>query len=389
MKNHPDVIIVGGGLAGASQALALASLNVSSVVLDAQKPDPQPHLDGRLLAIAYGSEKLLESYGIDIKPLSQPILEIFVSDEGESQILHYDHTLLNLGPMGYMVEIQSLRSLLLEAVQNHPLIEWHAPELVTQTQLLDQGIEVTTKDGNTYKAPLLIGADGKNSPLRTQMGLKTRSWSYDQTAIVCAVNHPINHEGRAFEHFMPRGPFALLPMKGGYQSSIVWSESTRLAPHYLKLSEDEFNLELNQRFQGLGTLSIINDTRWSYPLGAHALKDFTAPRLALVGDAAHGIHPMAGQGLNLGLRDVEDISKRIHRYKNLGLDWGSHTVLQEYQHARRLDHCALIGMTDLMTRAFSNSITPLRKLRGFGLGFVNHISPLKKVLVAKAMGLVS
>lgn len=382
-----NIVIVGGGLAGAAQGLALASKGIPCTVLDAQSPDPSPMLDGRLLAISKGSAQQLLSYGleVDFEILGEPIREIIVSDQGSPQLLHFDQTIAH-GPMGYMVEIQILRTLLLEKVRSHPLIQWKAPCKVTDIAPQELNALVTTDDGSVLAPKLVIGADGKNSPIRDRFNLKTRSWSYDHTAIVCGVEHPKNHEGRAFEHFLPQGPFAVLPMGGGYQSSIVWSESSRLAPHYLDLSEDDFNWELNKRFQALGDLKVLNNKRWSYPLSGHILRSFIAPRVALVGDAAHGIHPIAGQGINLGFRDVEDLSQRIQKYLSLGLDIGGDTLLQEYQWARRGDHAALVGSTDILTRLYSNSSLTLKFLRNTGVGIVESCPPLKSFFVRHAMG---
>ncbi|MCG8696363.1 MAG: FAD-dependent monooxygenase, partial [Minwuiales bacterium] len=247
--------------------------------------------------------------------------------------------------------------------------------------------EVHLADGTVVSAPLCVGADGRNSPLRQSAGIKCAAWSYHQVGIVCTVHHELPHGGVAQERFLPAGPFAILPMTGN-RSSLVWTERADLAPAMMALDEAAFTAEMASRFGDyLGALEVVGP-RWSYPLALHLAERYTDRRLALVGDAAHGIHPIAGQGLNLGLRDVAALAEVIVDTARLGLDIGDAVPLERYQRWRRFDALLLAAVTDSLNRLFSNDIEPIRLARDLGLAAVNRMGPLKRVFMSHARGTV-
>jgi 2-octaprenyl-6-methoxyphenol hydroxylase len=246
-------------------------------------------------------------------------------------------------------------------------------------------VEIGLAGGGRILAPICVAADGRNSALRAAAGIKCVSWDYRQTGIVCTVAHERPHRGTAQERFLPAGPFAILPMTGN-RSSLVWTERADLAPAILALAADEFLAELALRFgDHLGRLSVVGP-RWSYPLSLHHAESYVDRRLVLVGDAAHGIHPIAGQGLNLGLRDVAALAEVLVDAGRLGLDLGQADVLERYQRWRRVDVLSLSAVTDLLNRLFSNDIAPVKLVRDLGLAAVNALPPLKRVFMRHAMG---
>jgi 2-octaprenyl-6-methoxyphenol hydroxylase len=248
-------------------------------------------------------------------------------------------------------------------------------------------------DGRKVKARLAIAADGRNSRTREGAGIRVTHWSYEQAAIVCSVAHERSHDFTAHEHFLPAGPFAILPLMGdldrpGHCSSIVWTERADLAPAIMALDEKNFIAELQRRFgEFLGPLEVIGP-KWCYPLSLQFTERTIDKRLALIGDAAHAMHPIAGQGLNMGLRDVAALAEVVLDAKRLGLDIGDGTMLERYQRWRRFDNTLMLAMTDGLNRLFSNDIRPLRLVRDIGLAAVNALPPLKKVFMRQAMGLV-
>jgi 2-octaprenyl-6-methoxyphenol hydroxylase len=246
-------------------------------------------------------------------------------------------------------------------------------------------IDVTLADGEKISARLLVGADGARSSIREQAGIATHGWNYDQSAVVTTVAHEREHNGRAEEHFLPAGPFAILPLTKK-RVSIVWTESAREAERIIALPDDEFHAELEKRFGlHLGDLKVIGPRR-AFPLGLFTARAFIAERLALVGDAAHVIHPIAGQGLNMGLRDVAALAEAIADAARLGLDIGAPDVLERYQRWRRFDTMTMGVATDALNRLFSNRSDALRLMRDVGLGLVERIPALKRVFIREAAG---
>ena len=386
-----ELAVVGGGLVGLSLGIACAQAGLDTLVVD--REDPAVTLaesyDGRASAIAYGSQQILSGLGIWAKLASEaaPILEIRVADDNAPLFLHYDHREVGDHPLGWIVENQVLRRALLARVRELPHLTHAAPKSVTGVERGASVALVRLAGGHAIRARLVAAADGKASPLRKAAGIRTIEWSYPQTGIVTTVRHEQPHRGVAVEHFLPAGPFAILPLTGN-RSSLVWTERADLAPRILAMSAADFADELRRRFGDfLGAVEPVGP-RWSYPLAFLHAEHYAAERLALVGDAAHLIHPIAGQGLNLGLRDVAALAEVLVDARRLGLDIGDGEVLRRYESWRRIDNWMLSAVTDSLNRLFSNAIPPLKLARDLGLAAVNQVPPLKRFFMRHAMGVV-
>lgn len=386
---HFDVIILGGGLAGASMAMALAHGGLRSVVID--REDPQILLganhDGRTCAIAAASRAVLDVTGVwqYMKADAEPISDIRIADGKSPLYLHYDHRDVGTEALGYIVENRVTRQALYRAMNENDLVTLMAPASVTEITRDSASMVLTLDNGCVVRAPLAIGAEGRGSPLRKWAGIKTYQWQYNQSAIVCTVKHERPHEGVAVEHFLPAGPFAILPMTEN-RSSIVWTESTAIANYLVGQSDEVFLDELHQRFDGyLGDLEVIGP-RFCYPLGLQHAYHYSDARLALIGDAAHGMHPIAGQGLNMGIRDVAALAEILINARRLGRDIGMQDVLAEYEQWRRFDNTVMLGVTDATNRLFSNDVASIRLARDVGLAVVQKIPALKRTFMSHAMG---
>ncbi len=394
-----EAVIVGGGLVGLTLALALAKGGIASVVIDALDPAKVTGagFDGRVSAIAYASCRMFRTLNIwdHLNGQVQPINDIVVSDsrgpratkQGAASpfFLHFDHREIGDEPLGHLIENRHIRLAQQAAVEAEPLITLIAPQTVRGVDVAADGVTATLGDGRTVTGKVCYACDGRGSPLREAQGIKTISWGYKQTGIVTTVEHERPHNGVAQEYFMPVGPFAILPMTGN-RSSLVWTEPTDLAPAFMALDDAAFAEEVAARFGDyLGKTKPVGP-RWSYPLTLQLAREYVRPRLALVGDAAHGIHPIAGQGLNLGLRDVAVLAEIATDTARVGLDIGDLTALKTYERWRRFDNVALAAGTDVLTRLFSNDIGPLRMVRDLGLGIVNEIPPLRRVFMRHAGG---
>lgn len=342
--------------------------------------------DGRASAIAHGSYQVLKASGVwDHVEDFCPIDEIRVTDGDSPLFLHFDHREVGDEPMGFMVENRVMRRALLAAVEKLPSVTLFAPAEVASIERAVSGVTARLTDGREIRARLAVGAEGRRSPLREQAGIRTTGWSYGQTGIVCTVHHERPHRNIAHERFMPSGPFAILPLSGN-RSSIVWSERADLAEKMVALDDRAFHNELSARFGDfLGALEVVGP-RWRYPLSLQLAERFTDRRLALVGDAAHGMHPIAGQGFNLGIRDIAALAEVLVDAHRLGLDVGAPDVLARYQRWRNVDTMVLLSSTDLLTRLFSNDIAPLKLARDVGLAVFDKIKPLKRLAIRHAMG---
>ncbi len=357
-----ELAVVGGGLSGLALGTACAAAGVGVAVID--REDPQKVLaapyDGRTTAVAYGSRRVLDGIGAwsALADNAEPIREIRVADGNSPLFLHYDHRELGNEPLGYILENRLLRQGLYARARALPSLRLLAPVAVERVEYAAEGARLSLSDGTTLRAELVAGCDGRNSPLRAAAGIKTFATAYDQTAIVCTVRHEAPHRGVAVEHFRAAGPFAILPMTGN-RSSIVWTEHGADAPALLALDERRFTRELAKRFGDyLGALE-LEGGRWSYPLSLLHAQRYTAPRLALVGDAAHVIHPIAGQGWNLGVRDIAALAELIVDAARLGLDLGNAGLLQRYERWRHFDVMTLIAVTDGLNQLFGNDVTPI------------------------------
>jgi 2-octaprenyl-6-methoxyphenol hydroxylase len=384
-----DVIILGGGLVGQTLALALDAHGLTSAVVDPMDPAKAlaAGFDGRASAIASASWKMLDVIGVAdaLKPLGCPIHRIEVRDGLQKGALDFT-TAAEDEPLGTMVENRVLRSALRDAVLKAKGVTLHVPDKAAEVVRDASGVHVTLESGQTLSASLLVAAEGRNSPTRVAAGIKIANWKYDHSAIISAFDHSVNHGGVAHEIFYPAGPFALLPLKPGTRSALVWTVKAADAPGILALSERAFLAEISKRTGGLlGDISMAAP-RSTYPLGFHHAAHITAERLALVGDAAHGIHPIAGQGLNLGFRDVAALVEVLVDGARLGLDLGDAQLLTRYERWRSLDSLLVSVATDSLTRLFGIPGKTASAVRRLGLGAVQRISPLKSVFMAEARG---
>lgn len=389
-----DIIIVGGGLNGCALALAAASGGLSVCLIDRDSPQTHgvPDFDGRAYALALASTRLLRALGLwnQIAPDAQPINEIKVTDgragEGPSPFwMHFDHAELEEGPMGHMVEDRHLRRAFLDAIASDNRITHLAPAFVT-AQSTDRDRAEVIADGQTLQARLLIGCDGRGSGVAERAGISRKVKDYRQTALVAAIGHEKEHGGIAHQFFMPAGPLAILPLTER-RSAIVWAESHARAGHLNQLDNDQFIAALTPAFGDfLGDLQVVG-ARYAYPLTLTQADRLTAPRLALVGDAAHGIHPIAGQGLNQGLRDVASLAEVLIDALRRGEDIGAEDVLERYAAWRRFDAGLLAKATDGFNMLFSNDNGLTRLVRGIGLGVVNASPSLRRGFMREAAGL--
>ena len=391
-----DVCVVGAGPVGASLACSLAASGVRVAVVDRAELPPMehPNFDGRAYAIAAGSRGLLEEAGVwaNLPFVPCPILDIRVSDgtvgrTASPLFLHFDHAEAGSGPFGWMVEARSLRVAL--NARLHALGMVFAPAQASVTRSAE-GAVVQVSGGPAIHCRLVVAAEGRESPLRTQAGIAVSRLAYAQAGIVSAVAHEKAHRGAALEHFLPAGPFAQLPMTGTdgapNLSAVVWTERSDVAPRMMALDDAAFGREIARRLgDHLGAVRPIG-RRWIYKLGALHAHRYTAERLALVGDAAHGIHPIAGQGLNLGLRDVIVLSGLVRDAVAAGADPGDPALLARYQARRRPANLLMLGATHALDRLFSTDNGLVRTARDLGIAAVQRMPPLKRMFMRQAMG---
>jgi 2-octaprenyl-6-methoxyphenol hydroxylase len=387
-----DLVIGGAGFAGLALAVALRqglgdafSVTVADPALGAAKSK-----DPRASAIAAAARRLFEAIDVwdAVATQAQPILDMVVTDSKLDDAVR--PTFLTFGgevepgePFAHMIENRHLIDALVAKAKRLG-VDLRAGA-VAGFENTANAIDVTLADGKKISARLLVGADGARSSIREQAGIASHGWNYNQSAIVTTVAHEREHNGRAEEHFLPAGPFAILPLTGK-RVSIVWTESTREAERIVALPDEEFHAELEKRFGlHLGDLKVIGPRR-AFPLGLFTARAFIAERLALVGDAAHVIHPIAGQGLNMGLRDVAALAEAVADAARLGLDIGAVDVLERYQRWRRFDTMTMGVATDGLNRLFSNRSDVLRLARDIGLGVVERIPALKRVFIREAAG---
>lgn len=376
-------------MVGISMAISLARAGLHIAIVEKYNIDAQleEKFDGRVSAIALGSKHILDNIGVwqFMSEHAEPIWDIRVTDGATPFFLHYDHKEVGSDPFGYIVENRYIRHALHQAASLHhniELIDNFSIEDLTQTEY---NATITGTNNKTLSASLVIAADGRVSQVRTLAGIGTTTWNYGQTAIVTTIEHSLPHNGLAQERFFPAGPFAVLPMTGN-RSSLVWVEPNDRVKIYLELPEDEFVQEISERVGGyLGDINASHG-RFSYPLSMLHAKKYVAGRVAVIGDAAHGIHPVAGQGVNLGFRDVSALSELIIRQHSSGLDIGADNILKDYDNLRKFDNISMLAITDLLNRLFSNNILPLRIARDIGLWTVGKLPIAKKLFMKHAMG---
>lgn len=395
MDHDADILIIGGGLNGPSLALALAAGGLRSVVIDALPIEDlkADSFDGRAYALALASRRMLASLGLwaGLEGDSQPILDIIASDGHPGAgagpfALHFDHDEIEEGPMGHMIEDRFLRRALLTAMAEREDITTIFGRRVTGQEVGDNGVSVVLDDGRRLSARLLVGCDGRDSGTARRAGIARTGWGYDQTGLVAAIAHEKPHRGIAHQFFMPSGPLGILPLPDN-RSSIVWAEQSDRASAINALPDSDYLAALRPRFGDfLGEIQ-LEGARFAYPLKLTVANTFVAPRLALVGDAAHGMHPLAGQGLNMGLRDVAALAEVLIEAARRGEDFAAPQVLARYQQWRRFDTTAMALATDGINRLFSNDNPLLRATRDIGLGLVNALPGLRRGFIRQAAGL--
>jgi 2-octaprenyl-6-methoxyphenol hydroxylase len=389
-----DVAVVGGGPAGCSLAALLAANGVGAVCID--RDDPAATLkggfDGRTTAISFGSRRVIEAAGAwdALRQDACAIDDIKITESGSPTLLEFLVREVGETSFGWIVENRKLRAALydrLEALKNARHI---APARVTDFERDEHGVTVHLADGRKIRAKLVVGADGRRSFTREWMGIGTRGWNYRQRGVVCIVHHEKPHNNIAVEDFRGEGPFAILPMcddeKGRHRSSIVWTEHGPERKSAARWDEKTFNAALAERFPDFyGKVSLAGG-RFTYPLSLAHAHSYIAPRMALVADAAHAIHPIAGQGLNLGLRDVAELAQLVIAAKKTGADVGSEELLRRYESARRPDNMLMAAATDTLNKLFSNDVAPARILRRMGLRMVQAAPAARKFFMKQAMG---
>ena len=392
-EQNADVIIIGGGLIGLSQGLSLAAHGISSHIVDRANPETMmaDGFDGRTSAISSSSMKMFEAIGLGGKLDGNgcPIGQIWVSDGLKPGALDFVPE-ENDGYLGQMFENRLLRRLLYQAAAESDLIHLHMPADIVDKYRGESNVQITLASGDILTGQLLIVAEGRQSRSREEAGIKIAHWQYDHTALVGAIYHEKSHENIAYEIFYPTGPFAVLPMlddpQGRHRSAIVWSQTRGDAPVYLKLSNRAFAAELEKAMgHMLGSVEMAAPLS-SYPLGFHHTVDIVADRLVLVGDSAHGIHPIAGQGLNLGLRDVATLAEVLVDGMRLGLDMGDAQLLARYSRWRSVDTLMVAMATDGLNRLFSVPGKAASAVRRLGMGLVQRTRPAKAFFMSEARG---
>lgn len=400
-SDHYDVIIAGAGLAGATFALAAAQGGLKVVLVDPQPFSAQmaPSFDGRSTAIAFATFRMLDALGVGegLRPHACRMDRILVTDgrrpgaaspAASSAFLRFDAD--EIGdrtdgePLGYMVENRRIRVALSEAVAAAGL-EVRAPASVAAVEAGPGRATVRLEDGSRLEAPLVVGAEGRGSRVRREAGIDTVGWGYGQSGVVATVSMGRDHGNVAHEYFLPSGPFAILPLTER-RASLVWTETTRRAEALKAASAEAFHAHLMRRFGDFLDDVTVVGPRFVYPLSLQLAEQLTAPRIALIGDAAHAVHPVAGQGLNMGLKDAAALAEVLVEAVRLGEDIGSETVLDRYARWRRFDNAALAAGFDGFVRLFSNDIAPVRLARDIGIAAVNRIAPLRRAFMHEAGG---
>lgn len=391
--DRADVIILGGGLVGLTLAIALDRHGLSSIVIDPADPDAiaAPGYDGRTTAVSSSSWRMLETIGVGARLEGEgcPIHTIRVSDGLKPGGIIFDPGPDEMGlsePLGMMFENRRLRAVLREAALEAGKVSLLMPARPAGIVRDEAGVRVALEDSRVVTASLLVGAEGRNSPVREAAGIAMARWRYDHAAIVATIAHEHHHENTAYEIFYPSGPFAILPMLPGTRSAIVWSVPEGDAAAVMDLPDRALAAEISKRMGGfLGKVEMAGP-RWTYKLGFHHAATITDRRLALVGDAAHGIHPIAGQGLNLGFRDAAALAQVLVEGARTGMDLGDAQLLDRYERWRSLDTFMVAAMTDGLTRIYSIPGRAASAVRRFGMGLVGRIGPLRDQLMAEARG---
>lgn len=388
-----DLLILGGGLVGMTMALAAARKGMSSHVVDLADPASltADNFDGRASAISTASWSLFRNIGLAdrLEPYGCPISSIAVTDgmkPGRIDFQPEEHE----ASLGRMFANRELRLALFEAAREEPLIDWHAPARVVSRDRGEFGVSATLESGEVLSARLMVASEGRRSPTREEAGIKLAHWDYSHRAIIVGLDHEKPHDNVAWEIFYPDGPFALLPMldgpEGQHRSALVWTVDEKDAEGVLALGEHAFLHEIEKRMHGIFGAITVNSKRSSYPLSFQHTAKIIGERLALIGDSAHGMHPIAGQGLNLGLRDVGALVEVLEEAMRLGLDLGDAQVLARYERWRGLDSLSVMVATDGLTRLFGIPGKAASAIRRLGMAGVQRNSMLKRWFMDEARG---
>ncbi|MCC6598842.1 MAG: UbiH/UbiF/VisC/COQ6 family ubiquinone biosynthesis hydroxylase [Alphaproteobacteria bacterium] len=390
-----DALIVGGGLAGLSLACLLGARGMKIGCIDRMAPDNTAPQDLRTTAISYGSRKILERAGIWAEiTQSCPIEDIRILDGASPVLLQFLHTEVEGQAFGWIVNNSDLKRAMMKRLGTLPGVQHIAPARVADFEIQSgegpKSAFVILDDGRRFGADLIIGADGRESFTRKWMDVPVRRWRYDQQAVICTVAHENAHQNTAIEHFWPQGPFAVLPMadgpEGQHRSSVVFTEHKHGQKSWMTLSDSDFEIALAARFPAYyGDVRMIGP-RAAFPLSLVHAAEYIRPRMVLVADAAHGIHPIAGQGLNLGFRDLDTLDRLVGEAFSAGEDIGSLALLETYQRRRRPDNMAMVAVTDGLVRLFSTAFPPAALLRRVGLRVVAKLGPARRFFMKQAMG---
>jgi 2-octaprenyl-6-methoxyphenol hydroxylase len=385
-----SVVIAGGGHVGLLLALALERLGLQPIIVDAQPIEATlgARFDGRAIALMYGSKRVFEALGlwVPLARIAEPVRAVVLEDRSTGASIAYEAQEIVDHPFGYGIETRALRRILLELVRERSGIEVIAPARLSGLERMDGHMAARLDDGRRLKAALIVGADGRGSTVRTRAGLDGSSRAYGQTALTFALRHELPHDGRVREFLRPAGPLALLPI-GQDLSSVTWIEPEGMARHLLAGLADALAAALGEQIGGvLGTFRITGEPA-GHPLSVHRARRFVAPRIALVGDAAHGIHPIHAQGFNLAVRDVATLAEVLVAAARAGRDVGDAEILMRYDRLRRADARIVAGMTDGLNSLFSNDLGPAKVLRRVGLSALDRVAPLKHLAMRRGMGL--
>lgn len=391
VKQFYDIIIVGAGPAGLSMACLLGQAGIKTALVD-NLPLKITTNDMRTTAISYGSSKVLERAGFwpRLAPLSCPIEDVHILDGDSPMLLRFMSEEVDGKPFGWIAENADMRACALAQLKTHKSVTHLTKTSVARYENAPDYVAVVLDNGQELRASLVIGADGRGSMTRAHMGVQEKSWDYEHRAVICTVSHDKPHNNVAVEHFYPEGPFAVLPMcddvDGRHRSNVVFTEHGPKSQSRLRYSPETFQMAMQVRFpENYGEVRALMAPK-AYPLNFIHAHRYIADRMALIADAAHGIHPIAGQGLNLGYRDIDALATLLEAAKDTGQDFGDPALLEDYERARRLDNMGMAAFTDAMVRLFSNDLPPVRFARRAGLKLVSKLQPAKQFFMRKAMG---
>ena len=384
-----DCIVIGGGLSGLTTTLALSKIGLSVAIIDktSLKIVKKNEGDQRTTAVSASGKKVFEALDVwdSLKKSAEPILDIVVSEKGKKGHLSFDHQTVGTEPMGHILNNIELKNSLISSIRSQKNIQLFPFKSLNNFFPETGAVTIDLNDGSSYEAALLVAADGRNSDGRRIAKIKSTNIDYNQSSIVFTVGHEKPHRGTAYEQFTTGGPIASLPMRGN-KSSVVWSEDTEVVGSLMQLDDKDFAAAASYRLNDcLGKMTIIGQ-RKVFPLKLNYADTIIANRFAMVGDAAHGLHPIAGQGFNLGLRDIANLTEEISNARRLGLDIGSFETLRSYQAARRFDNFSLVAATDGLNRLFTDNNKIVGFIRSSGLDAINTMNPIKNLFMRLAMG---